>query len=192
MRRSDDTLRLFVAAYPAPEQIHALLVATRALGISRCRESPGDHIHLTLFFLGDRARTELEQVEESIDRACAAASAFVLAPRRLITLPAHGTPRLVAVEADPAPPMLELHRRLVARLSNEPRKSGGFLPHLTLCRFASGEAKQRVNQPVACPPFLIDRVTLVRSVLHQAGAEHRAIREFHLARPDRQTREEHA
>ncbi|HZW08489.1 MAG TPA: RNA 2',3'-cyclic phosphodiesterase [Phycisphaerales bacterium] len=187
-----DRLRLFVAAYPPAEHAEAMLAALRRLPLSRHREVAAAHVHMTLQFIGERSARELDGVLESVERSCSGIGAFSLMPRELITLPERGAPRLVAAETDAPAGLLEVHSRLAHRLAREPRRNASdrFRPHLTLCRFARDERPPRVSAPLDLPPFAVDRVRLMRSILKADGAEHAEVAAFPLDEPRPQTRSE--
>lgn len=175
-------LRLFVAAYPPPDTACAALAALEPLGLAANRPTPPDQVHLTLCFLGDTPARELDDVRESVERSAAGLPAFTLVPRRLVTLPQRGRPRLVALETDSDPTLLELVRRLTKRLAKRARQEPAdrFLPHMSLCRFSHTADPRRVDAPLDLPAFAIDRIVLVRSVLLPSGAEHRPVLETPL------------
>lgn len=175
-------LRLFVAAYPPPVVVGSLQAARRAVAVEGLREVAPEQVHLTLQFIGPVEARDLGRVEESVGAACRGAGAFGLRPLRLISLPGRGPVRVIAAETDAPPGVVELHRRLAQRLVRRPRGDAAdrFLPHLTLARARAGEAVERVDQPLDCEAFGVDRVVLVRSVLHADGAEHRAVGEWRL------------
>lgn len=142
------------------------------------RATPLRQVHLTALFVGDTRSDELPGVEESVRRAVSGIGSFDLTPRKLISLPAHGPARLIAVETDAPPRLLEIHRRLASRLARRPaeRDPDGFRPHLTLCRFAgSGARGFSLDETVVMPAFPAGRVDLVESVLHSTGAEYRTL-----------------
>ncbi|MBX3358205.1 MAG: RNA 2',3'-cyclic phosphodiesterase [Phycisphaeraceae bacterium] len=186
-----DSLRLFVAVYPPPEAARSLLAAlaapTIAASLPAHRRTPPEQVHLTLAFLGSVSKRHVAGVTESVERSCSGLPPFSLAPRRLITLPQGQPHRLAAVETDAPPPLLELVTRLTSRLlrNPRPRPADRFLPHLTLCRFNHpvGERPVRssLDHPLVEPPFAIDRIRLMRSVLLPSGAEHREIAAFPLS-----------
>lgn len=175
MSRGDPSMRLFVAVYPPAETVRVLRRAVHRLALGVGRDTPAEQVHLTLLFIGDRALHELPAVAESVERSCAGFGAFPLMPRRLITLPERGQARLIAVETDAPAPLMEVQRRLALRLARNARNAGRFRPHLTLVRFRPGDRPARVDEPVECEPFVVDRVALVRSVLTSFGAEHREV-----------------
>lgn len=175
-------LRLFVAAYPPREVVEGLQAACRAAAVRGVREVPPDQVHLTLQFIGPVQPRDLERTEESVGAACRGVRAFELRPARLISLPARGRVRVIAVETDAPAGVLELHRRLARRLAAGVRQdpSDRFLPHVTLARARAAMLASRVDAPLPRAPFLVDRVVLVRSVLRAEGAEHLAVAEWRL------------
>lgn len=182
-RNAGSTLRLFVAVHPPPEVACALLEALTPLRLPAHRPVPAPQIHLTLQFIGDTPAKRLAEVVESVERSCAGLEAFMLTPRKLIALPQTGPARLVAVETDAPAALLELHRRLAHRLAKNARERPGdrFLPHLTLCRFATpGPSPESLPAPLIIGSFQVRHVTLLRSVLLPEGADHRPVALFEL------------
>lgn len=142
---------------------------------------PADQVHLTLQFIGDTPARDLERVLESARRAAAGTRSLSLSPRRLITLPDRGVPRLVAVQTDAPPVLVELHHRLAQRLASKVRqRPGGFCPHLTLCRFRHDARSARVDQPIAMEPFPLGDICVVKSTLRPTGAVHEIIESIPL------------
>ncbi|HLO42119.1 MAG TPA: RNA 2',3'-cyclic phosphodiesterase [Phycisphaerales bacterium] len=166
--------RLFVAVYPPPETAARMLAVLPDLALPPHRTPTPEQVHMTVHFIGDVDTRQFEEVSESVARSAAGLNAFVAFPRRLISLPREGPARLVAVEFDPEPTLLEIHRRLVHRLarSRKQRERGRFLPHMTLARFTQPTPVEPVVRTVDHSPIPIDEVCLVRSTLHAAGAEH--------------------
>lgn len=132
--------------------------------------------------MGDVPSRELDAITESVERSAAGLSAFALTPRRLLTLPQHAHPRLIAAETDSPPTLLEIQRRLALRLASNVRPNPGdrFLPHLTLGRFNPGPRPAAIDHPIDLPPFEINEIILMRSTLSPAGAEHHEVRRVKL------------
>ncbi len=148
----------------------------RTGGYEHARSTPLEQVHLTLLFIGDTADRLLPHVVESVERSVAGLSPCELRVESPIILPLKGLARVLALELSPHPTVLEIHRRLANRLSSTHRKPDRFLPHITIARFPGPGIDRAALPPWSIPEaaknptdipieFLIDRVTLIRSVL---------------------------
>lgn len=174
-------MRLFVAAYPPVESARALLELLRGVELPEHREVPAEQVHMTLHFVGDTDKRQLDEVMESVERAAAGIEAFELTPREVMCLPERGEARLVAVETDAPAGLLEIQRRLAKKLARPARDRQRFLPHLTLCRFRNGAKVWRVERrAVEMEPIAVREVKLMESVLRPGGVEHREVRRVGL------------
>ena len=117
--RPPKPLRLFVAATPSQEWRGRALALLNSMKLPEHKATSGDQLHLTLLFLGERRPGLLPDIIESVSAAARSVPAFVLEPVRLIALPERGMARLVAIETTAPTPLIELHRRLSARLVRE-------------------------------------------------------------------------
>ncbi len=168
-----DEVRLFVGIYPPPEVAERLSEIALDRELVGHRRVPTDQVHLTALFIGPRPTGELDDVCESVARSCSGIEPFELRARRVMTLPERGRPRLIAVETDAPPGVMELHRRLVHRLATgSGKRPDRFLPHLTVCRFRHGERPRRVDEAIDGPSFEVREARLMRSVLRPEGAQH--------------------
>ncbi|MFN0132539.1 MAG: RNA 2',3'-cyclic phosphodiesterase [Phycisphaerales bacterium] len=173
-----DPLRLFVAIYPPLETRRAMVRTIKDLDPPpdpRHRATPVEHVHLTAHFIGETDPRQLADVVESVRRSAAGLNDFLLTPRRLITLPQRGRPRLIALETDTPPELLEIHRRLAHRLARPGRGRDHFLPHLTLGRFNPAANPQPAEWPVRLDAWIVREIVLVRSVLRREGADHATV-----------------
>jgi 2'-5' RNA ligase len=169
-------MRLFVAVYPPVDAARAMLELLRGAELPEHRAVPAEQVHMTLQFIGDTDRRQLDEVMESVERAAAGVEAFDLTPRELMCLPERGDPRLVAVETDAPAGLLEIQRRLAAKLARPARERQSFLPHVTLCRFRNGARVWRVERrTVETEAFAVREIRLMDSVLRPGGAEHREV-----------------
>ena len=170
-------LRLFAAIYPPAEAAGAMIDELRTYELPEHRETPADQLHLTMQFIGDTPGSALDDTIESVQRAAAGLERFELKPSWFITLPEEGFARLVAVETDEPPALLEIKRRLVTRLARTKReRSRGFRPHLTVCRFRNPARLQApLREETEIPAFSVDRITLMKSTLSPSGAEHKEL-----------------
>lgn len=179
------SVRLFVAIYPPPEVVGRLLASLDGLGLAEHKVVAPVQVHMTLHFIGEVRANHLDEIAESVERSAAGIERFELSPLMLVTLPETGSPRLVAAMTDAPAGLVEIHRRLVHRLARHARvrSKDRFTPHLTLCRFEHGARAQRVSRALEGPDplgFVVERVSLMRSVLRAAGAEHREVRGYEL------------
>ena len=181
-------MRLFVAAYPPraiAEHFTALLddLGARPVGL---RSTPVAQVHLTLHFIGDVEKQHFDDTIESVERSAAGIGAFTLTPQCVIALPQRGAmKRVVAVETDRPGSVLEVHQRLVTRLTRQPRSDSRreYLPHLTIARIrppAEITLPDVSEEQMHALAFTADRVRLMRSVLTPSGAEHHVVHEVVL------------
>ncbi|MFO0830927.1 MAG: RNA 2',3'-cyclic phosphodiesterase [Phycisphaerales bacterium] len=180
-------LRLFLAAYPSPAVADWLLARARALPLPEHKLVPADHVHITLLFLGDRQPGAMGKVEASVEAACKGIRPCIVRPLRLITLPDRGPARLVAAETDSPPSLMELQKRLSNRLAGRERRSGPFLPHMTLVRFPGSGADYTATSDLSADgrdasplQFEVRTIHLIKSTLHPKGPVHESLREFAL------------
>jgi len=167
-------LRLFAAIFPPTEIAAALLDELREYTVPEHRQVPADQVHLTMQFIGDTPGNQLDATIESVQRAAAGLTRFVLKPEFFITLPDDDLARLVAVETDSPPTLLEIKRRLVTRLARTKReRNRGFRPHFTLCRFRFPvKLGEPLKEPTEAPAFEVDHIALMQSILKPSGAEY--------------------
>jgi 2'-5' RNA ligase len=177
MARPTANLRLFAAIYPPSAAQTQLARSIQTLELPPHRAVAPEQIHLTVQFIGDTPSADLDVTSESLQRATAGLASFSLQPMRLISLPERGPSRLVAMECEPHPTLMEIHRRLVVRLARNVRQRDRerFRPHLTLCRFRSPARGLRIDQPVSLEAFPVMRVVLMRSTLSSDGASHHEV-----------------
>jgi len=162
--------RLFVAVYP-PLDVAARLLNLLASVTAKHRPMNAAQLHMTLVFLGDTPASNMPRVAESVERAAAGIPAFDVAPTRLIALPSARQARLVAVQTTAPSPLLELQRRLAARLVTPKAGSHAFRPHITLARFP-GVASCELQTDVPDIAFEVNRVRLIQTRLQPGGAVH--------------------
>jgi len=182
-------LRLFIAVYPPPATARVLLEALAGMDLPPHRLVPPEQVHLTLQFIGDAPPSSLAAIIETVRRAAGGVGGFLMTPQRLITLPQRRPPRLVAVETDRHAALLELQRRLAARLSRSARRRPGdrFRPHLTLCRFDAPTVTPALDAPLDVAPFAVEAIALVQSTLRSDGAQHKTVEVVALAGVARST-----
>ncbi|MCH2133030.1 MAG: RNA 2',3'-cyclic phosphodiesterase [Phycisphaerales bacterium] len=182
MSTRGSSLRLFVGLYPDPRISDVLGTLSSDVDLGPLRLTPPGQVHLTACFIGERSARDLPDVEESVERSVSGLASFSIQPLAMRTLPRRGRARTLVVETDRPTPLLDIHERLIRRLARHPHPDARnrFLPHLTIARFHPPGASAALEQPVDTPPFPIEDVRLMRSVLHPDGARHDVIRTFPL------------
>lgn len=174
--------RLFVACYPEAQAALRIVSLTETHASNDARRTAPAQVHLTLLFIGDTPAIDLPGVTESVAGAVKGLPGFTLKPARLVTLPHRQDPRVLVLETDAQPTLLEIHRRLVTRLARPGRKRDRFVPHFTLARLDPASTHDRIDQPIDLDPIQINQVRLMESRLRPNGAEHTPIECFSLNR----------
>jgi len=141
-----DTLRLFTGI-ALPDRVTSVLRGRlpewqRRLAFGKWAH-PADW-HVTLHFLGEMPAARQAGVEEALDRAASAVSAF---PLRLADLGTFGAPRSPSILwiglPNPPEPLLTLHAELgsalLDRVGFQPEQRP-YRPHLTIARKYRGDA----------------------------------------------------
>ena len=203
-----DPVRTFVALYPSPAQLEAIVAATATLdrelraaaGANRrppLRWTRPHQAHLTLAFLGDVPRERLQDVSHAVRVAASRHAPFEMAFRGVGAFPDASRPRVVwaglaegreAVEALAA----EVRgQRTVLDLRSDGKP---FRPHLTLAR-VRGDPRKAASSPL--PEVLerhrhdavggaarADEIAVVTSRLGPEGATHERIARLSLGFTD--------
>jgi 2'-5' RNA ligase len=174
-------LRLFAAIVPPTNVAAAMLEAFRAAAVPPpFREVSPEQLRLTVQFIGETRAQDLADVVESVERSASGIGPFALVPQRLVTYPRppdKSPPRLVAIETDRPPAILELHRRLAGRLARPRRgkvEKERFSPHVTVCRFVGGDP-QSLDVPISVPGFDVNSVRLMSSVMTPSSVRYEDI-----------------
>lgn len=182
MAKPSANLRLFVAVYPPRELAEAWAQRIKAMDLPAYRLTPVEQVHMTLQFVGDTPVKNLDRTIESCRRAAKGLAPFALTAQAFITLPERGRSRLVAVETDAHPTLLELKRRLALRLATNVRENPAkkFRPHLTVCRFRSPAKVSAFDGTIAEASFDVEELMLMKSTLSPSGALHQVVERWGL------------
>jgi len=199
MNKDEPSMRLFVAIELPDEQKQALarLQAEMKAALEkrfgegiRVRWTRPEGIHLTLKFLGETPVDRLEAAKRALAQAVASPPDLRLSIANVGSFADGRAPRVLiaGVEGDTRR-LRELAERVETSMAAAgwPREKRSFHPHLTLARLpedlpeptrrAVAEAA-RVAAPAAAPPWLVRRVSLMRSRLGLDGARYDAIATF--------------
>ena len=180
-------MRSFVALQ-VPEELTAALLRVQS-AIPEGRAVPAENLHLTLAFLGDVAEPALDLL--SSDLADRHLPLCRIVPRGL-ALYGGSDPKLLAVEIDPLPDLVEAQAQVVraARGAGLHLKRERFRPHVTLTRFGRGlgaQGQAMLNRRLAemgapdLPEGIARQAALYASTLRPGGAEHQPLAVYPLS-----------
>jgi 2'-5' RNA ligase len=165
----DERLRLFLAL-ELPADVTSALEAWRAQHLRQLR--PADTLHVTLAFLGNRPRFDLDGILDALRASVVETAPFVLEPVRYRETRSVG----MLVLDDPSGEAARLAGRLQSRLEELGvyRPEGRpWLPHVTVVRFRQ---RPRVSPPVPeIDLFAPSGAAAFLSRLHPSGARYEVI-----------------
>ena len=184
------TIRVFVAVELPPKVRNALADLIEKL---RDTQIPGlrlvrpEGIHLTLKFLGDVPKSQVESIAAAVSQATQASKAFALELGQPGVFPNRNAPRVlwVGIGGDLSP-LLALHLQVENALATlgfaEDRR--GFNPHLTVARIRDGTSKadrQKAAEAIfstRVQPGLrigVNSISLMQSTLLSGGAVYESL-----------------
>ncbi len=163
-----DQIRLF-CALQLPDDAVRRLATWQAVYIQRGRIVPAEHLHLTLAFLGSRARGDVAPIAGELVAAAAEAAPVRLAARRYRETAGVGMIVFDDLDGSGAQLAAGLALRLEARGFHR-RERRPWLPHVTITRFRE---RPRLSPPL---PELGEvravRAALYSSTLRPTGARY--------------------
>ena len=173
-------MRLFVAVWPSPS-VGGQLAALDRPSWPGVRWTTEDQWHVTLRFLGQILDEDLQRVKRALS-----ALESVGPTRPVMAVAGPGLIRLGPSVLCVPVAGLEALAASVVRVTaefGEPPDERPFRGHITVARGAR-HGKLRLPAPASAPfagSWEVDEVTLVASVLHQAGARYEVIGRYPLA-----------
>ncbi len=191
-----ETYRTFVAL-PLSPALHTRLTQLQQELIRSCPPQsvkwvkPAG-IHLTLFFLGEIPRQQIDPIQAALEKVAGAAQPFSFAAKGTGTFPNLRRPRVIWAGLDePTGRLRQLHAAVTAALAAlgyQPEERE-FSPHLTLGRVERDVAPQALErigaavQKVQTTDLGIEQaveLTFFRSQLKPTGAEYTPLATFRL------------
>ncbi len=157
--------------------------------LSSARWVPPSNVHVTLRFLGETSAAVADRLGERLEREPMRQAPFVLKFRGVGAFPSSARPRVLWVGIHEAPEALFRLQSLVeeaARAEGFPRETRSFEPHLTIARFrhpdpALASLLSTMGEP-SLGQMTASELVCVESRLSPAGASHRALGRFEIAR----------
>ena len=197
-----ETLRAFLAVQLSDQVKRALADLVQQLHLADVRGlrlARVEGIHLTLKFLGDVPRSQVQAIEDAISKVAVEHSAFTLTLGGAGAFPNRSSPRVlwVGVNGD-LDRALSLQRQIEDALTTIgfPRDPRGFSPHLTVARLRDGTSqadRRRAAEALFSTripsglPIEVRSVQLMRSTLHPHGAVYECLASFPLHNESRRT-----
>jgi 2'-5' RNA ligase len=171
-------MRLFYAVMLDEEtrrRLHAAAEPLRRCGAD-AKWVEREHLHVTLFFLGERPASELPALERRLADACAGRPRFVLSFGALGAFPSARDPRILWTAIDSG---AETLAALEAALREGPEERP-FVPHLTLGRRRGARGLKALREALSStPPAGVrceaDSVCLVESKLSSSGPSYSVV-----------------
>lgn len=182
-----ECVRCFLALLPDAAARQALqacrqtIESSRAAGARGVRWLDPASLHLTLRFLGDATRAQVEYFKHMLPTLVRPLPA--IDARRCAIWPNRARPRMLVLELGAPSALLALaseseHLARKAGFEPEPR---AFRPHLTLARLRPGCVLEIPSTPL--PTLAFESLALMRSDLHATGARYRAMASIPIHAP---------
>lgn len=184
-------MRLFVAANLADQLKEALAQlqgALKAKGGDVSWVKP-ENLHITLKFLGEVGEERLQEIKAAIASSVVGISSFSLSFGGLGAFPNLRSPRVIWIgvkEGGESLSALHSHVEEAFEQIGFPREGRPFTPHLTLGRVRSLKGLEGLVEGLntikadALGGMVLERVDLMQSRLHPAGAIYTALESFPL------------
>jgi 2'-5' RNA ligase len=167
--------RLFIAIDLPEEQKRR--IDSISYGLPETRWIVAEQIHLTLRFIGEVNGTSYERISDALSEV--QSDPFELRVKGIGHFPPRRTPRVLWLGLDKSEPLLQLQRRVEAKLQQSGLAPEGrkFSPHITIARFKNPPLDKVVAFMAAhslfeLPPFRPKDFHLYSSFLTSGGAVH--------------------
>lgn len=180
-------MRLFVGIDP-PEPIRQWLLAMMG-GVSGARWQSAAQLHITLRFIGEVERAQLDDIDAALGSLHA--PAFQVQASGVGAFDKNGRVHTLYTHVSPATPLHHLHEKLDHALvrSGLPAETRAYVPHITLARLGGGrigglEHFLAGSAAASSPPFAVTSFCLFESVLTRQGAHYSILARYPLIVPD--------
>jgi len=136
-----------------------------------------ENLHVTTFFIGDRERSELDQIINSIQLVCNSIVPFSLEFQEFNYFPKK-KPYMIWGRYFENDSFTRFCTELKLALSDDEKSMKAF-PHITLCRYRRHEGRKlNIKEPLQA--LHVDHIILWESVLSKTQAIYKPIKEFKL------------
>lgn len=179
----------YFLALPLPDSVKDFLTAARPPKLPGLKLVRRDLIHVTLHFLGELNRDDLDRLKEAMRNI--SQHRFHIDFAGVGTFPKSGPPRVIWAGIEENPDLAALHQKigdvLQEALGFQP-EDRPFTPHVTLARVNRPIRRERLQdywerqQSLRIPAVAIDRFELFESVLTENRLEYREDTAWELSR----------
>lgn len=169
--------RIFIALTIPNTNKDEIERGVRHIRIPNMQWIPKEKWHLTLAFLGDKTREEIEIIHQSLQHVAKHTAPFSYHTDSVIAFGHQNTPRLV-LKIVPEPDLVALQKKVVDAIHQEETRP--FTPHVTLgkLRHKSDCEKSMGIKTVTCKA---EKIAIIHSILHDHGSDYFPIAEFQLS-----------
>jgi 2'-5' RNA ligase len=155
------------------KKISAAIQTLKTIGLDAKWVKPGD-LHLTLKFLGNIEKNNLESIRENIDEVASNLKTFPAYLDNFDFFPNERKPRVFFVKVAARGLLESIAKSLEERLEKIGfKKEGRFKPHVTLARIKSikdiDNLKSKISSIALKESFYIKEIVLIKSTLTSCG-----------------------
>ena len=180
--------RAFISADISPTDLLVSLLEQLRRARSDLKVVKATNLHVTLKFLGDTDESLVGEIADGMRASSEGIGPFRLRLQGIGAFPSMSNIRVVWVGMDDGRTMTELAARIDETFSTIgfERDRKGFKPHLTVARARSGRGIEDVQDLIASNAttdfgeYVIDRITLKKSVLTPQGPRYSNVEEVLL------------
>lgn len=141
------------------------------LATNYIRWTQAEHLHVTLYFILQVSRAQLQNASYRIEQTVGQIKPFTIFMDKLTAFPSLYQPRVIVLTLEAKPEIFKLHQLLGETFNREPELD--FCPHITLGRIKSAD---KIHLPQNLPDIdaniLVNKISLFESKPHAQGSEY--------------------
>jgi len=182
--------RVFVAIN-LPEDVKSQLgIYQKKWSELPCNWVPVENLHITLAFLGNTGKRELESMEQIVGEIAQKQKPFDIFFKKICYGPPKIIPpSLIWVEGEESKELTDLKRgvdNLLAKITDYSAPKRKYVPHITLGRIKkfewrryNTEGRAEINEELSIS-FRVNSIEIMESQLKKTGAEYYILKSFNL------------
>jgi len=177
--------RIFVAINLPGEIKEKLLSYQKYFPLPKERYTKKENLHLTLFFLGNCQKEEVEKLKNIVSKVALLFRPFQIKIKEIVLGPIQGKPRMVWAIVERSDELLSLYKELKNLLLKDQSFSWRlekreYFPHVTLARFKK-ERLSWVKKIEINLVFEVKSIDIMESHLKRTGAEYTLVQKIPLS-----------